>query len=344
MFCILGFTVLGIGKIFFDYNDMLIGYRATSDLMWKLLLDQIPSLWMDVIPAATLFGVILALGRLIRERELDVMRTSGAGLIRIMLPVFFGVFLICVGVFWWNDMVVPSANHHFQMQIRRLSSQQNLPLFKENIVFKAPQNRFIYLNKVDHKQGKISGILIIEVGGSGRWPRLITADSGKLLHGIWELRDGVINEIDDHGAVRSEIRFKKMEMKMAVDYSGIMSEQTLPSEMHASELLEKAILYKQSSINDPVYAVFYHSKFADPFISFILVLLAVPLAMLTGKNARWLGLVLCFLVIMGYYALQVVCRTMGVNGLIAPWMAAWTPHILFFGVGVFLLATIEQRR
>src|SRR5690606_11437859 len=75
--CGLGFTALGVGKIFFDYNDLFIGYRVTPRLLGILLLNQIPALLMDVIPAAALFGVILFLGRMLRERELDVLRTSG---------------------------------------------------------------------------------------------------------------------------------------------------------------------------------------------------------------------------------------------------------------------------
>jgi lipopolysaccharide export LptBFGC system permease protein LptF len=47
---------------------------------------------------------------------------------------------------------------------------------------------------------------------------------------------------------------------------------------------------------------------------------------------------------MAYYTMQVVGRTMGSNGLISPWMAAWVPHFIFLVVGSILLYKIEKQR
>jgi lipopolysaccharide export system permease protein len=344
LICGLGFTVLGIGKIFFDYNDFFIGYRVTAGLLIKLLLNQIPSLWMDVIPAASLFGVILAIGRFLRENELDVIQLCGPSVFRIMSPIFVGLFVICIGAFWWNDLVVPSANHRFQNEIRRLSMQENMPLLKEKVVFKGPQNRFIYLNRVERMQKRISGVLIFEADSGGQWPRMITADYGKLRNGVWELHNGVIHEIDKTGAITSEVRYQKMELKMMTDYNVMVGTEKSPSEMRASELRHLIKVYRKSGLNVPIYTVFYYQKYADPMISVVLVFLATPLIVLTGRQSRWIGMVYCFLIIMGYYTMQVIGRTMGSNGLISPWAAAWVPHIVFLIIGVTLLYAIEQRR
>ena len=340
--CALGFTALGIGKIFFDYNDLFIGYRVTPKLLGILLLNQVPALLMDIIPAAALFGVILFMGRMLRERELDVIRTSGVSLMKIMTPVFVGVFIICVMAFFWNDYVVPSANHRFEVELRRMSIKQDFPLFRENVVFKAPQNRFIYLKKVERKTGIIGGILIIETGSGGNWPRIITAEHGRIRKGIWELSQGVVHEFDKEGAIRSELKFNTMELLMNKDYHGFISEEKGPNEMRTTELLEMIDLYRRSGLNIPAFQVFYQSKFSDPIISLTLVFLAAPLTIMTGRNSRWIGLVYCFLIIMGYYALQVIGRTMGVNSLISPWAAAWVPNLFFLTIGLFLLFNIEQ--
>ncbi len=343
LLCFLGFTALGIGKIFFENNDLFIGYRMPMRLIWTLLLDKIPSLWMDVIPAAALFGIILALGRLLREKEFDVIRVSGVSLVKTTLPIFIGVAIICFGAYWWNDLVVSSANHRFEMEIKRLSNRENLPLLKENVVFRGPQNRYIYLNKVENRLKKISGILVMELGVSGKWPRLITAEYGKVQNGVWILYNGIIHEMDENGVIKTELKFPRMELLMTIDYTVMMGDKS-PYEMRAGELLQKIKINKEYGSFNPVYSVYYHQKFADPVISLVLVFLAIPLTMLTGRNSSWLGLVWCFLIIMGYYVLQVVGRTMGCNGVISPFAAAWVPHILIFSVGLFLLVATEQRR
>lgn len=343
LICFLGFTALGIGKLFFENNDLFIGYRMPVNLIWTLLLDKIPALWMDVLPAAALFGVILGLGRLLREREFDVIRVCGCSLIQITLPISLGITVICMGAFWWNDLVVSSANHRFETEVRRLSNQENLPLLKENVVFKGPQNRFIYLNKVQNKLKRITGIMVVELGGSGKWPRLISAEYGQVKKGVWKLYNGVIHDLDEHGTVKTELKFPEMDLLMTIDYSVMMGDKS-PYEMRAGELLQKIKVNQQYGANSFAYQVYYQQKFADPLIALVLVFLAIPLTMLTGRNSSWLGLVWCFLVIMGYYTLQVVGRTMGCNGVIPPFAAAWVPHILFFSLGMFLLVATEQRR
>lgn len=340
LLCFLGFTALGIGKIVFENNDLFISYRMPLNLIGMLLLDKVPALWMDVIPAAALFGVILSLGQLLRQREFDVIRVAGCSLIRITLPICIGVAVICFGAYWWNDLVVSSANHRFETEVKRLSNQENLPLLKENVVFRGPQNRFIYLNQVDNRRKKITGIMVLEPGTAGKWPRLITAESGRVSNGVWVLYKGVIHDLDENGVVTAELKFPRMELLMSLDYRVMMGEKS-PYEMRTKELLEKIKLFGPYGYS---YRVYYHQKFADPLISLVLVFLAIPLTMFTGRNSGWLGLVWCFLIIMAYYTLQVIGRTMGCNGVIPPLAAAWIPHILIFSVGLILFVANEQRR
>jgi len=345
LICVMVFGVLGIGKIVFDYNDFLIGYRVTANLFGIIILNQLPTLVMDILPAASLCGVILSQGRLLREHELDVIRLNGVGVYQMMFPVFVGVLAICAGAFWWNDLVVPSANHRFQVEIKKLSMQQDMPLLKENVVVKGPQNRFVYLKKIERKAKQIEGIVILDNNNTGTgWPRLITAKKGKILGSTWRLNDGVIHELDDQGVVVAEVGYQKMSIKMSGDIMNMISDGKNPNEMRVSELKKRVEAEHLSGIDRSPYAVFYHQKFADPLISLVLVFLAIPLTMISSRNSRWTGLILCLLIILAYYALQVIGRTMGCNGILSPWIAAWAPHLVFITLGLCFLAQIERRR
>lgn len=337
-------TVLGIGKIFFDYNDIFIGYRVTGGLLVRLVLNQVPVLLMDVIPFAALLGTLLFLGRMMRERELDVIRISGVTLFRMVAPVLFGTFLLCVGTFFWNDLVVPAANQRFQNEVRRLQTRQDLPLLKEHVVIKAPNNRFIYLNQVDHKLGKVGGILIIEAGVDGRWARLISADFGLVKQNTWELHHGVIHQFNPDGSIASEVKYNQMDLRMANDFWGAVTEEKKANEMRIEELYQQIVLSQRSGLPSAVYLVFFHMKFADSLIAIVLVFLAVPLTVLIGRNSRWVGFLYCILTILVYYTLQVIGRSAGANALIPAWVAAWTPHVIFLAVGIIMMIAVEQRR
>lgn len=344
LLCFLGFFVLGLGKIIFDYNDIFIGYRITMSIMWFLILNQLPLLFMDLLPAATIFGIILGLGRLLREREFEVIRLGGASLVTTVAPIFIGLAIMCGVAFIWNDTVVPSANHRFYKTLQDLSIAEKLPMLKENTVIKAPNERYLFLKNVSHKTGTIIGITIIEANQStGKWGRLITAERGTIRQGIWELQNGVIHEFDDNGAIMSELSYENMKIQMAQGVLTNIYNEKNPDGMTAKELWLQYEASVQSGLNTPVYAVYFHQKFSDPLISLVLAFLAVPLTLLTGRSSRWQGMVYCFLIIMGYYTIQVVGRTMGANGVIAPWLAGWGPHLLFLALGIFLFTVVEQR-
>lgn len=341
--CFFGFFALGLGKIIFDYNDIFIGYRVTFKMTWMMILNQLPLLCMDLLPAACLFGIILGLGRLLRDREFQVMRLGGSTLTQTILPIFVGIAIMCGFAFVWNDRVVPSANHRFTQALQKLSIEENLPMLKENLVIKAPYNRFIYLKKVDHKQGQLGGVMIIEAADSReKWARLITAQRGTVDQGVWKLEEGIIHEFDDNGAIFSELKYDRMDIKMAQDLLVNFRNEKNPDAMTSKELWQQYEASVRSGLNSPVYAVYFHQKFADPLISLVLAFLAVPLTILTGRNARWQGMVYCFLIIMAYYTIQVVGRTMGANGVVMPWLAAWAPHLLFLSIGVGLFSVVEH--
>jgi lipopolysaccharide export system permease protein len=344
LICSFGFTILGLGKIVFDYNDLFIGFNVPPKLMMQLILDQIPTLVMDILPAGSLFGAILGFGRLYREREMDVIGVSGVSMFRMMAPIYLGVGLLCFAAYWWNDLVVPAANNRFQTEVQRLSNKQEMPLLKENVVFKGPENRFIYLQKIERRLGKISGILIIEAKHGLKMPRIIIAEFGFFRKSHWELANGVIHEMNAKSEIVSELRFQKMQIKMTNDIAAFISDDKNPSAMRSRELLQLIELNRKSGLNNPVFTVYYYLKFADPVISLVLVMIAIPLTVHTGKNRLWLGLVYSFLIIMAYYAMQVIGRTMGINGVIPPWAAVWTPHMVFFVIGVGLFGGIGRRR
>src|SRR5690606_41927759 len=76
-FCAAGFLVLMIGNLLFELNHLLVGKRTSFSLVMLLVYYRIPMILTDAVPAAVLFGILLSLGRLAKDRELDVIRTSG---------------------------------------------------------------------------------------------------------------------------------------------------------------------------------------------------------------------------------------------------------------------------
>ncbi|MEZ5906332.1 MAG: LptF/LptG family permease [Geminicoccaceae bacterium] len=74
--------------------DLVIGWRGSLAIVFEMLSYLVPHYMVVALPAAFFLGIMLAIGRLSREGELDAMRAAGIGLARIARPLL----LLAIGV------------------------------------------------------------------------------------------------------------------------------------------------------------------------------------------------------------------------------------------------------
>lgn len=68
--------------------DLVIGWRGSLAIVFEMLSYLVPHYMVVALPAALFLGIMLAVGRLSREGELDAMRAAGIGLGGITRPLF----------------------------------------------------------------------------------------------------------------------------------------------------------------------------------------------------------------------------------------------------------------
>lgn len=339
--CFLGFSVLSIGYFLFSMNDFFVGLRMPLSMVLSLVAQRFPMLVLDVVPSAVLFGVFLGMGRLAWDRELDVLRTSGWSFVGLVTPILAAAFIIATGVFVWYDTVVPACNRTFQDQMSHLRYQDILPMITENTFIKGPKNQYFYIRRVNNNTHRLEGVMIFETQNNG-YPRIITAETGRLSGNNWELFNGFIHDLDQKGWVRYEVKFDKMMVNAGNDLTGFFGKQDSIEEMTRKELRDKMILYAKSGFPVATYAVEYYNKTAIPYASLILAFIAIPFTRLFSRKSWAMGLICSFLVIITYFFSQVMFRNMGQNTIISPMFAAWGPNIIFLSLALILLNRVKR--
>jgi len=88
----------------------------------------------------------------------------------------------------------------------------------------------------------------------------------------------------------------------------------------------------------------YHSRFTFPFASLVFAILAVPLGMQNRRSGKSGGFAVSIGIILSYYVLMSVARTLAEKGVLPPVVALWLPNFIFFAIGWFLLrmASLEK--
>lgn len=80
----------------------------------------------------------------------------------------------------------------------------------------------------------------------------------------------------------------------------------------------------------------FHGKFSKPFLSFVMVWLAVPFAMRLRRGGLAIGVGMSVIIGLSYLLLFSISQGLGYVGRISPWVAAWLANGTFFLAGLIM--------
>jgi lipopolysaccharide export LptBFGC system permease protein LptF len=79
----------------------------------------------------------------------------------------------------------------------------------------------------------------------------------------------------------------------------------------------------------------WHKKLAYPLIAPISMMLAIPFAVLVGNRGAIGGVALGVAIGIAYWAVAALFEAMGGIGQLPPLLAAWSPDLIFFFLGLY---------
>jgi lipopolysaccharide export system permease protein len=342
LMAVFGISIVFISGLLFELSDLLIVRQASFALVGKLLIYSIPGILVEALPLSVLFATILSLGRLTKDSELMVLQVSGYKFLRLLFPLVFVALIISLSSYFLNETVVPWTNHKSQNVIRMITYEEQLVTVQENTFFKAPDNRYFYIGRVDEATHELSNILVYEVRRGGP-PNIITAAKGFYQDETWELFDGVVHEFDDSGFVKFESKFDRMVISVDMDFLNYLGQQKSSYEMSRKELKEHIERFSKGGVSMGQYWVDYHLKLSIPLAGFIFLLLGAPLSLGSARSGVFFGIALSIGISFLYYIVLAVLRSMAGNGYMNPLLAAWLPNIVFALIGLVLIVKRDSR-
>ncbi|MCX7909105.1 MAG: LptF/LptG family permease [Ignavibacteria bacterium] len=149
----------------------VIVHLITLNLAWMVVL---------AIPMGVLFSTLTTFGNLSSTFEITAMKSGGASFFQLISPVIIISLLLFAFLVWFNDRVLPEANH--QAKIMLFDINRKKPTFSlESGQFSTQiENYTILARKVDSASNGLSGITIYDLSNS-RQTNTISADSGYVV-------------------------------------------------------------------------------------------------------------------------------------------------------------------
>jgi lipopolysaccharide export system permease protein len=347
-FRLLGVLSLGIAMVFSlidlvgKIDDVSEGRLDFVDL-FAYAAYNLPKYLYYLLPMSLLICSLFVFNQASRNRELTILRASGARLKNIFLPfVFLGILFSFVG-FVIGEVVMPYTSDR-SLEIKQKNEEdKDKYAFKEGTLWlRGLENSLIKIDFYMPEEKLAKGVSIFKNEDSILKQRIEAKEARWIpegnLNGVWILKDVTLYDLEQ-GTVSNlpEMDYPYLE---SPDFFNRSIKK--PENMGMSELYQYIQRMKSAGFKDTKLTVTLNSKLSYPLTSFFMLLIGISLAVKSGVGggliAAGIGIFISFL----YWLSYTLMLSMGYAQVIDPILATWIVPILCGAIGIYLFHKIPE--
>lgn len=195
-------TLLWILNLLFTRLGDLISRGLSIIVIFEFFILNIAWIVALTLPMAVLMSSLMAFGQLSADHEITAIKASGISLYKIIYPVLIIATLLCVFLIYFNNKILPDANHRLALLMRDIHKKRPTISLEPGIIYREIPKINLMVNSVEEKENlsNVSGIMIQDQSDP-KINKTITAERGQILveedTGIMKiiLYDGEVHEI-----------------------------------------------------------------------------------------------------------------------------------------------------
>ncbi len=223
LFSMIVITFVFLLQFLMQSMDQIVGKGLTLFVIIQLIVFNLAWIVVLAVPMSVLVAVLMAFGGLSSNNEVTAIKSSGVGLVRMMLPVL----VVSVGVFYllvlFDNDVLPDANHRaktLMIDIRRKKPTFTIEpgQFSQEI-----DQHAILVRKTVPNSTDLYGVTIFDFSDPQKFTT-ITAERGKvgfspdLKQIVMLLYNGEVDEYDNFQVgVYQRVRYQRQEIVLRAE-------------------------------------------------------------------------------------------------------------------------------
>jgi lipopolysaccharide export system permease protein len=211
---------------------------------------------------------------------------------------------------------------------RHLQSRQRLWV-------RSSDTRFYRVELTSPGTNDLFGVTVLEVDPEFRVVSRLDARRAHWGPGGWELTEGAVREISTDGQVQT-LPFTMTALDLGEEIEDFTRLQKSSDAMSFFELREYIARLEAAGFQVKKYLVELYAKLSLPLSNLVMVLIAIPFALVSPRGGRLFGIGLAIAIMAGYLVVHYVALAFARADLLPPLLAAWTANIIFLGVGTSL--------
>jgi LPS export ABC transporter permease LptG len=304
-----------------------------------------PQLLYTTAPLSILVATLVCFGVLTKRNEITAFKACGVSLYRLAVPVLLVSLVASGALFGFDHYVLPEANRRQDAIRNEIKGRPVRTYLRPDRQWTFGRgSRIYYYSYFDANRGVLGGVNVFEFEpGRFRLARHISAQRAQWSEPLdeWVFEEGWVRDIRDLQVSAYESFTVKTLAGLDEPPEYFLSEAKPHHQMNFRDLREYIQELTQKGFDTVRLRVQFHKKFSFPVFAFIMGLLAVPFAFLTGSRGALAGVAVSIGIAIVYWSINALFEQMGnVNQLPAE-LAAWSPDVIFALAGTYLLLRLR---
>lgn len=209
-------TLLFVLQFLIRTIDQLVGKGLSPWVITQLITLNLAWIVTLAVPMAVLVSTIMAFGSLSANNEIMIMKATGIGLNRLIIPVLITAAIITYLLIRFNNDVLPEANHQARLLLSDISRTKPTFILESGKFSEDINGVKILARKTFEHSNNLEGIYIFDYSNPTH-KNLITAEYGDIgftsdfKNIVMNLTNGEIHQLDnrDYAGDYRKVKFTK---------------------------------------------------------------------------------------------------------------------------------------
>lgn len=339
------FTFLLLLQQLFYILDLFLNRGVGIGPILQLLILSVPILLPLSVPMSMLLAGLLCYSRISNDGELTALRSSGCSHLTTIWPNLSLGLLASIGIIYFNLQLAPKARNSFE-NIRAAIVQKNpFAIFSAKMM-----NHFgdykIFVEKLDRKKKKLSGISIYKINPVGLPTRILAAegelDSTGRGNFTITLFNGAIHQPDPEKEKEYLItKFNRFALRIAPE-SAKEARNLTPREMTYSQIAKKLSEAREGELNPAPWKTEIHLRTALAAAPTLFAGLGILLGIQLRRSSRAVGIGLSLMIILLYYSILLLSVPVASSGYGPALLLTWLPNFFMMAAIFFLWNRLQK--
>jgi lipopolysaccharide export system permease protein len=329
--------LMAITLLMEEFEDLNALYNKAA--IAKVVLLSLPSMVQQVIPIATLVGVLMGLGVLSSNSELVAIRASGISLFKLLTSILKPVLLLSIMVLFLNQVGIPESLRHVN-EIKLLKNSSSKSLNADGNWYKFG-NEFVEIDGVSYEDNLV-GITRFVFDDSGRLKEysLSTRADFDQQSNQWVLKDTKLTKLSDDQLVIDHL--PEFPWQKDINIDSIIVLMKSPSMLSLSDLYRNSEYLQGQGVNNSEHILLFWTKLFQPLSVVGLVLIGVAFILGSQRHTPAGQRILIGVVVgLAFRFLQELLAPASQVLGFSPLLAALLPIAISFAIALWLLSRVR---